>query len=236
MDLKAQTNKDSLYVGLKDGTIIKAKTLEVKSPFLANSYLLVNGTEKHKVNTVRFYRNFDGYFLNATSSNNSTEQFYKREFEGRLSLYSKISHTYYGPGVNVGGYSAGGFGYYGGVGMTSNKIEFIQKESQNNLEILNYKNLYNAVGDNEDCKILLNKINSIRTVNTISYTAGGALIIAGIAQMINKNKNSGPPPYPDKSIKISPLLIAGVVVAIVPAITNISKKKKMLNVISIYNQ
>lgn len=237
---KAQVNKDSLYLGLKDGTIIKAKTLDVKSPFLAGSYLLVDGTVKHLANTVRFYRDLNGYFLNATTSKNSKEQFYQREFEGKLSLYSKIS-TSYNPGFGVGTGSFGtGIGYgYGvgfGGGVRSNKAEFIQKESESNLQALNYKNLYNATKDNEECYILLNQIKNLRTFSTITYGAGAALIIAGIANTINRNEQTGPPPYPDTSTKISPLLIAGAIVAIIPTFTISSKRKKMLNVISIYNQ
>lgn len=237
---KAQLHKDSLYLGLKDGTVIKAKTLEIKSPFLAGSYLLVDGTVKHKANTVRFYRDLNGYFLNATTSNNSKEQFYQREFEGKLSLYSKIS-TSYSPGFGVGaggigtqGPGFGGFGFGGGV--RTNKAEFIQKGTESHLVTLNYKNLYHATKDNEECQVLLKKINNLRTFSAIGYSAGTALIIAGIANTINKNKQSGPPPYPDTSIKISPLLIAGAIVAIIPTFTTGAKRKKMLNVISIYNQ
>jgi hypothetical protein len=236
---QAQLHKDSLYLGLKDGTVIQAKTLEIKSPFLAGSYLLVDGTVKHKANTVRFYRDLNGYFLNATTSNNSKEQFYQREFEGKLSLYSKISASYSpGFGVGVGGMGTrGGFGGVGfGGGVRANKAEFIQKGTENNLETLNYKNLYHATKDNEECEVLLKQINNLRTFSTIGYGAGAALIIAGIANTINKNEQSGPPPYRDTSIKISPLLIAGAVVAIIPTFTTGAKRKKMLNVISIYNQ
>ncbi len=231
---KAQI-KDSLYLGLKDGTFIKAKTLEIKSPFLASSYLLVDGTEKHKSNTVRFYRDLNGYFLNATTAKNSTEQFYQREFEGKLSLYSKISQTY-SPGFGVGGFGAGGMGYGFAGSLRSNKAEFIQKESESNLLTLNYKNLYDATKDNEECHVLLHQIRNLRTFSTVSYGAGAALIIAGIANTISRNEQSGPPPYMDTSIKISPLLIAGAIVAIIPTFTIGSKRNKMLNVISIYNQ
>lgn len=237
---QAQVNKDSLYLGLKDGTIIKAKTLEIKSPFLAGSYLLVNGSIKHPAKTVRFYRDLNGYFLNATTSNNSQEQFYQREFEGKLSLYSKLSTSYSpGFGVGTGGFGTGmGYGYGAGFGggVRSNKAEFIQKESESNLQTLNYKNLYNATKDHEECLVLLNQLKKLRTFSTITYSAGAALIIAGIANTINRNEQTGPPPYPDTSLKISPLLIAGAVVAIIPTFTISSKRKKMLNVISIYNQ
>jgi len=231
---KAQLNKDSLYLGLKDGTVIKAKTLEVKSPFLAGSYLLVNGEQKHKANTVKFYRDLNGYYLNATTQNNSTEQFYQREFEGKLSLYSKISNTY-NPSFGMGGFGGGGMGYGYGGNIGSNKAEFIQKGSESKLVNLNYKNLYDATKENEDCQPLLKQIKNIRTFSAISYGTGAALIIAGLAQTLNKNEQSGPPPYPDTSIKFSPLLFIGAAVAIIPAFATSSKKKKMLNVISIYN-
>lgn len=224
--------KDSLYLGLKDGTVIKAKTLEVKSPFLAGAYLLVNGEEKYKATRVKFYRDLNGYFLNATTPNNPKEQFYQREFEGKISLYSKISQTY-SPGF---GGSADTYGTGFGGTIRSNKAEFIQKGSESNLVNLNYKNLYNATKENEDCQVLLKQIKNIRTFSAISYGAGAALIIAGLVHTINKNEQSGPPPYPDTSIKFSPLLIAGAVVAIIPTFTNRSKRNKMLNVISIYNQ
>lgn len=232
---KAQSTNDSLYVGLKSGKIIKAKTLELKSPLLAESYLLVNETEKYKANTVKFYRDLEGYFLNA-SVDGSKERFYKREFQGKISLYSKIYYSQSGMGMGTfGGNTFGGGMMYTG-GVTSNKVEFIQKGTSGSLEKLNYKNLYAVAHDNVECTELLRKIKNLNTFSAISYGAGGALILSGAIHTASINKNSGPPPYPDKKIKFSPLLIAGLAAVIVPSFTIGPKKKKMLKVISIYNQ
>ncbi|ADY53447.1 hypothetical protein Pedsa_2908 [Pseudopedobacter saltans DSM 12145] len=233
---RAQSADDSLYVGLKNGRIIKAKTLELKSPLLAESYLLVNETEKYKTNTVKFYRDLEGYFINA-SVDNSNERFYKREFKGKISLYSKTYSSYNQSGLGMGGFggNTGGMMYVGGV-TTTNKVEFIQKGDRGGLEKLNYNNLYAAANNNVECVELLRKIKNLRTFSTISYSAGGALILSGIIHTVNLNENSGPPPYPDKKIRFSPLLFAGLGAIVVPSFTIGSKKKKMLKVISIYNQ
>lgn len=232
---KAQSANDSLYVGLKNGRIIKAKTLELKSPLLAEAYLLVNETEKYKTNTVKFYRDLEAYFLNASIGSGS-ERFYKREFQGKISLYSK---TYYSPSsMGVGGFGGNAFGggmmYTGAV--TGNKVEFIQKGTGGSLEKLNYNNLYAIAHDNVECAELLRKIKNLNTFSTISYGSGAALILSGAIHTASMNKNSGPPPYPDKKIKFSPMLFAGLAAVIVPSFTIGSKKKKMLKVISIYNQ
>ncbi|GEM_PF-2134578 len=232
---KAKTANDSLYVGLKNGRIIKAKTLELKSPLFSESYLLVNETEKYKINTVKFYRDLEGYFLN-DSLGSSGERFYKREFQGKISLYSKTYYNQSGMGMGrFGGNTFGGGTMYTGGIMTSNKVEFIQK-GKGNLEKLNYKNLYAVTSDNGECAELLRKIKNLNTFSAISYGSGAALILSGAIHTASLNKNSGPPPYPDTDIKLSPMLIAGLVAVIVPSFTIGSKKKKMLKVISIYNQ
>lgn len=221
--------KDSVYIGLKDGTTLKAKNLSYKTPIFSRSYLLLNDTTKIAANTVRYYEDRSGYYLNASTAKSGKEEFYQRDVTGKISIYSKtyVSDTYnpsFGsPGVN-----------YGRSWTHSRRVvELMQKDGSSELLPLTYKNLYKLTSDNEECLPLLKKIKSLSRASTYSYVGGIALFIAGGIQMIsdnNRNRESGNHP-----VSYNPVMIVGAGIGFLPLIFDASKREKIKKTLDIYN-
>ena len=222
-------HKDSVYIGLKDGTTLKAKNLTYKTPIFSRSYLLLNDTTKIEASTVRYYQDRSGYYLNASTAKSGREEFYKRDVSGKISIYSKtyVSDTYnpsFGtPGAN-----------YGNSWSHSRRVvELMQKDGSSELLPLTYNNLYKLTSDNVECLPLLKKIKSLSRASTYSYVGGIALFIAGGIQMIsdnNRNTESGNHP-----VSYNPVMIVGAGIGFLPWIFNSSKREKIKKTLDIYN-
>ena len=222
-------HKDSLYIGLKDGTIIRAKKLVYKTPAFSADYLLLNDTAKIKTTTVQFYQNQSGYYLNAVTEKNKHEQFYKRTLTGKISMYSKTVVTdTYNP-------TFGAPGSYGNGWTHSRRvIELMQKNGSPELLTLNYKNLYKLTSDNQECLPLLKKVKNLGRASTYCYVGGLGLFIAGGIQLLNsvgKSSNMGT----DHVVNYNPLLIAGGGISLIPLVLNLSRRDKIQKTLDIYN-
>lgn len=223
-------HKDSVYIGFKDGTTIKAKNLTYKTPIFSRSYLLLNDTTKIAASTVRYYQDKSGYYLNASTTKSAKEEFYKRDVAGKISIYSKtfVSDTYnpnfgaYGTNPNASSWN-----------HSRRVVELMQKDGSSELLPLTYKNLYKLTSDNEECLPLLKKIKGLSRASTYSYVGGIVLFIAGGIQMIsdnNRNTEAGNHP-----VSYNPIMIVGAGVGFLPWIFNSSKREKIKKTLDIYN-
>jgi hypothetical protein len=222
-------HKDSLYIGLKDGTIIRANKLVYKTPAFAADYLLLNDITKIKPSTVQFYQNQSGYYLNAVTNKYKYEQFYKRTLIGKISMYSKtVVSNSYNP-------TFGAPGSYG-TGWTHSRrvIELMQKNGSAELLTLNYKNLYKLTSDNEECLPLLKKVRNLGRTSTYCYAGGLALFISGGVQMLNSVGNSSNQGT-DRAVSYNPLLLVGGGISLIPLVLNLSKRDKIQKTLDVYN-
>lgn len=222
-------HKDSLYIGLKDGTTIKAKNLTYKAPIFSRSYLLVNDTTKIAASTVRYYQDKSGYYLNASTNKFAKEEFYKRDVAGKISIYSK---TYASDTYNP---SFGAPGPYNRSPWTHTRrvVELMQKNGSSELLPLTYKNLYKLTSENEECLPLLKKIKGLSRASTYSYVGGLALFVAGGIQMIsgnNRNTESGNSP-----LSYNPIMFVGAGFGLLPWVFNASKREKIKKTLDTYN-
>lgn len=214
-------------IGLSDGTTLYPTTLKYKTPAFGESHLLINKEQKITLDQVRFYQDDSGYYVfDRIDGNNRTRL--KREMEGRINTFSRMVSTYT-PGVGVPGSPGATMGTF-----SSSKVEYYQKGNGNIREI-NYENLRGALADNQASMAKLEKVKSLKRLNTYAYVGGGALLVAGLVHMGNLNKTEGPPPY-DATMKFSPMVFIGAAALTIPLFTGKSKREKLREAIEVYNQ
>lgn len=222
-------HKDSVYIGMKDGTTIQGRKIIYKAPLFSTSYLLLNDSSKIPASIVKYYQDKSGYYLNATTRKVAREEFYKRTVAGKISLYSK---TYISNSYNP---NFGSPGPNNRIMYTQSRrvVELMQKEGSAELLPLTYKNLYKLTSDNEECLPYLKKIKGLSQVSTFTYIAASALFIAGGLQMISTNNaNTG---TGNNRVSYNPLMIAGTGLGFLPWIFNSSKRDKIKKTLDIYN-
>lgn len=211
----------TLIVGLKNGRIIYANSIELKEPVFKPSYLLVNDNDKYDIKNISYYQDKTGYYLWSKIDGYSEDLRLKRELSGKINTYSRIATQY-------------AHSQYGGT-VSTVKIEYFQKD-KGEVRKINYENLNLALSDNTESKLKLKEVNRLRALNIISAVVGGGLIIGGVTHMQNLNKQDGPPPYEDVSVKFSPLFFIGAATLTIPLFTGKPRKQKMKEAIEVYNR
>lgn len=216
-----------LQVGLKDGTILYPEVLKYKTPTFGETHLLLDKEEKIYPEQIRFYQDHTGYYVFDWIDPYHLERL-RRETQGKINMYSRVVNTY-NPGMGMPGTPGATMGSF-----SSTKLEYFQKGS-GTLKEVNYDNLRSALADNAESMQRLDKVRSLKKLNTFAYVGGGALLVGGLIHMSNLNKQEGPPPY-DTSIKFSPLFFVGAAALAIPLFTGNVRKEKMREAIEIYNR
>ncbi len=219
-------DSNELIVELKNGKVFHPKTLKYKQPTFGRDHLLIDGETKIEPDRVKYYQDESGYYV--WSWVKGQNQRLKRELVGKINMYSRTVSTYT-PGMPMGG---GGFsvGYHG-----TSTLSYFQKGS-GTIKSVNYENLNSALRDNQESMQYLSKVKSLKRTSTIGYLVGGALFVGGLVHMGELNKQEGPPPYEDVSIKFSPLLIGSVVSFAVPLFNRSAKSRNLRKSIEVYNK
>ena len=218
---------DSLIVGLTDGTTLYPSTLKYKTPTFGSSHLLIDKERKIALDQVRFYQDDSGYYVFDRVDGNNRIRL-KREMQGRVNTFSRIVSTYT-PGVGMPGTAGATMGTF-----NSSKVGYYKKGSGNIREI-NYENLRGVLADNQASMAKLEKVKSLKRLNTYAYVGGGALLVAGLVHMGNLNKTEGPPPY-DGTMKFSPLVFIGAAAFTIPLFTGKAKQDRLKEAIEVYNE
>lgn len=170
------------FTRLFSGETIYAINIEFISKTFSKSYFLVNGNEIQK-ETVKFYKNYDGFFVNTKNLNLSgTSNFAKREISGNINLFGK-EYTTYTTAMDSNGMMMGGFATNATISYYYNKGEF------GDLKKSNYKNLKVDLSDNPNSMSHLNKFKSVKQRETLLYFLGGAIMTVGVSSLINKTSN-----------------------------------------------
>jgi len=126
------------------------------------------------------------------------------------------------------GYSPYGYGY-GMPRVSRRRINFFSKDEGPLYEV-NYRNLVDALGDNEASLALLSKYRKEKFLNTGVTVVGTGLVLLGSYLSVNnvQNQQTGSP-------QISPVLYAGAGVLGAQFVFNLFQKDKLLQAMEVYN-
>jgi hypothetical protein len=220
------TRPARFQVGLKNGMVYSANDVEVKSPLFSHSFLLLDGQRRLDFAEVGYYEDESGHYVRTTLPGSNRETTFRREKTGRISLYSTTS-TSYSPsyGGMGGGFGYGGMGYggmpYGGYRTT--KTLYFSKDN-GPIENMTMKNLALATRDNAGSQQLLAEARRYQNYTTLSYVAGGGLLVAGLLQSFRPG-----------AAGISPLTYAAIPVLIVPLVLQSKQMNNQRQAIALYN-
>jgi len=178
--LFGQINENKDYVYFFTDSILYGN-VDYKKPFIGAAYLKVDSL-KIQLDKVKFYKNQTGFFANSKNINFSgTSSFSERIRKGRINLFEKENTNY-----NPGHFTSTGM-YMGGT--TSTTILNYYNRGFGDLKKANYKNLSMELADNPESLIHLNKFKSVQSTQNVLYVVGGALVVGGLATLINKTKD-----------------------------------------------
>jgi len=219
------TRPTRYQVGLKNGAVYNVYDVEVKSPLFGRSFILLDGQRRVDLAEVGFYENENGHFVRTNLPGSSREATLRREKIGRISLYATYN-TSYSPGYGGMGYGGFGYGGFGGSpygGYRTTKTEYFSKDN-GPIQNLTSRNLALATSDNAGAQELLAQARRFQTATTLSYVAGGGLLVAGLLQSLRPN-----------SAGVSPLFYAAIPVLIVPLVLQGKQTSAQRQAIALYN-
>ncbi|RNI32441.1 hypothetical protein EFA69_03715 [Rufibacter immobilis] len=223
----------SYFVELYNGERIYARKLQFKSPVFKQNFFLLDDSLRYAPETVKYFQNQEGYFARVNAGRRFSD-FAQREQAGRISTYFvyRMDYNSFSPGIGIGmgrygmgGYGMGGYGM-GGYGYPSQRRVYYFSKEQGPLEPLTYKNLRVALSDNPGSMESLQDYKRGQNIQTGMYIAGAGFIIAGMQQQF-RGTSSGS--------SISPLLLVGAGITLLPQIIKLVKKDKLSEAIDLYN-
>ena len=217
------TRPTRYQVGLKDGMLYSAYSVEQRSPLFGRSYLLLDGKQQVDFSDVGFYEDETGHYVRTTLPNSRRETTFRRDQTGRISLYS-ITTTQYSPAGGYGGYGRLGYGGLPYGGYRTVKTEYFSKDN-GPVQDLNNRNLALATTDNAGAQQLLAQARRYQRGTIASYLVGGGLVVGGILQTIGPGGSSG----------ISPLFFAALPVLVVPVVLQSKQAQSQKQAIALYN-
>lgn len=218
-------------VGLKNGTVYRSYDVETKQPIFGRSYLLLDDQRRIDLSEISFYEDETGHYVRTTLPKSSRETTLRRDRVGRLSLYSQTNTQYAGSGYSpfgygrYGGYGYGGYGY-GGPMYRTVKTEYFSKDN-GPIQDLNVRNLSLATADNPGSAALLMQARKYQTYTTLSYVAAAGVVVAGLFSTLAPSQSGS---------GISPLIYAGIPLAIVPIVLGSKQQQSIKQAISLYNR
>ncbi|WP_210462264.1 hypothetical protein [Rufibacter roseolus] len=229
--INSTTSGQPYFIELHNGQRVYASRLQFKSPIFKQNFFLLDDSLKYAPETVKYFQSQEGFFARVDAGRRFSN-FAQREQAGRVSTYFvyRTDYNSYGPGIGVGyggygGYGMGGYGM-GGYGYpTQRRVYYFQKEN-GPLQPLTYKNLRTALSDNPGSMESLQDYKRGQNIQTGMYVAGAGLMVAGITQQFRGGSTSG---------KISPLLLIGAGISLIPQILRLVKKDQLGEAIDIYN-
>ncbi|WP_205503601.1 hypothetical protein [Rufibacter psychrotolerans] len=218
------------FIELHNGERVYASKLQFKSPVFKQNFFLLDDSLRYAPEAVKSFQSQEGYFARVNAGRRFSD-FAQRESVGRVSTYFvyRTDYSSYAPGIGIGMGGYGGYGYgMGGYGYgypTQRRVYYFSKEN-GPLEPLTYKNLRAALSDNPGSLESLQDYKRGQNIQTGMYIAGAGLMLAGIQQQF-KGGTSSP--------SVSPLLLVGAGIALIPQIIRLVKKDKLSEAIELYN-
>ncbi|WP_193553982.1 hypothetical protein [Rufibacter latericius] len=226
------TSGQPYFIELHNGQRVYAQKLQFKSPVFKQNFFLLDDSLKYAPETVKYFQSNEGFFARVDAGRRFSN-FAQREQAGRVSTYFvyRTDYNSYGPGIGIGmggygmgGYGMGGYGGYGGY-PSQRRVYYFQKEKEP-LQPLTYRNLRAALSDNPGSLESLQDYKRGQNIQTGFYVAGAGLMIAGATQQF-RGSSSGS--------SVSPLLLVGLGVSLLPQIFRLVRKDRLSEAIEIYN-
>ncbi|WP_207433466.1 hypothetical protein [Sabulibacter ruber] len=221
------------FIELHNGQRVYASKLQFKSPVFKQNFFLLDDSLKYAPDAVKVFQSQEGYFARVNAGRRFSD-FAQRESVGRVSTYFvyRTDYNSYAPGIGIGMGGYGGYGYgmggYGGYGYgypTQRRVYYFSKDN-GPLEPLTYKNLRAALSDNPGSVESLQNYKRGQNIQTGMYIAGAGLMLAGVQQQFRGGSSGG---------SVSPLLLVGAGITLLPQIIRLVKKDKLSEAIELYN-
>lgn len=211
-------------VGLKTGQIIHPTLLKLKNPFLGKSYLLLDETQKIKLDEVDYYQTTSEYFI-VRSVGFSSSTPLKRIEAGEIAVYEYMRIVS----------SAAPMGPNGMMGMSSTqrRIDHYYTKDGGSLQFLSLKNLKKDLDGYPPSLLKLKKARSQKLIKWGLWITGGAMVIAGLNQMVNE-ANEGGPPY-EKGPSVNAPFVIGMGMMVVPFFIHASQGENLMDAVRLYN-
>jgi len=223
----AQVDETRNYIYFFSDSVLYCRNVELGSSFSRGTYLMCD-TLVVDPYRVKFFRGETGFFANTMKINFSgTATFCERVRRGKINLYERDVTTsspgFYGPN---GMYTSGG---------ATRTIKNFYNKGFGDLKKASYKNLVVDLSDNPESMLYLDKYKKASRKETIFGIAGGALIVGGIATLINAAKNSPGLEKPNNTPGTI-ITVTGAVGVWTSYFIYLSKPKHLRNAIDAYNK
>jgi hypothetical protein len=207
------TRGTAWYVELKDSTILYSKKLSVINSVSEGEYLLLDNNKKIPMSQVIRYRSRAGEFIRQKGP----VETYRFERGGpRLFVYSR---SYY---------------YPDSTGYREGRNYFFRKDSTEDMQEMNYKNLKDAMADNPASIYQLQAARS--TVKAAGITAVASFLISAIGIYATSRENSRRhATNPKAKGYVSPMLIAGTGVMLASITVMFTAPGHLRKAVDIYN-
>lgn len=218
--LSGTAQMNQLEIGLKNGQILYPELLKLKEPFLGQAHLVVNDSEKIKLEEVDYYQTSSEYFIVRPVGFVSNQPLRRIE-AGRIAVYEYrrvVTTSNMGPN---------------GMMMMGNQVKidhYYQKGGD--LERVNLNNLKRDLWDYPASRGKLKKAGNKRWVKIGLWVGGAAVLVAGLNQMA-REANEGGPPYEEPRLNAPIVIGAGMIFA--PFFIKNSQQENLLDAIRIYN-
>lgn len=209
------TARLSYAVGLKTGQVYTAYQVDTEQSFLGGSAIVLDRKQSFDLNAVRYYEYGGGFYVRAIVSDRPKhEKTFRLNNLGRLKLYSVAEPQY----TAFDKFSV----YY----RVSNVLYFTKDDGP--VKKINLKNLLLATTEHQPSTNLLLQTRRQRAYSTISYIAGGSLLLAGLIATVNPNSDSRP--------ALSPMVYGSLPFIMVPLLIGSKKEENIQRAIADYNK
>ncbi|MEL6536423.1 MAG: hypothetical protein AAFQ98_13485 [Bacteroidota bacterium] len=175
-------NQPAFFVGLKSGKVLYPESIALRERGFGGSYLIIDGRDQILLSDILSFQNQDGYFIYEPIEGANRSSLMRREFQGRISLYT-ITRVVYNN--NFDPYRGNTFRNNGGF---RERTEFYFRKDNGVVQRYNYRNLKLALSDNPESYALLQEVGRRRFIMYSLYAAGGVVSIYSMLQTLQDGR------------------------------------------------
>jgi len=175
-------NQPSFFVGLKSGKVLYPESIALRERGFGGSYLIVDGRDQVLLSDILFFQNQDGYFIYEPIEGANRSSLMRREFQGRITLYS-ITRVVYNS--NFDPYRGNNFRNNGNL---RERTEYYFRKDNGVVQRYNFRNLKMALSDNPESYAILQEVGRKRFLMYTLYTAGGVIAVYSMLQTLTDGR------------------------------------------------
>jgi hypothetical protein len=211
---QSTTRGTTWYVELKDSIVLYSKKLSVLNSLSEGEYLLLDNNKKIPMSQVIRYRSRAGQFIRQKGP----VETYRLEKGGpRLFVYSR---SYY---------------YPDSTGYREGRDYFFRKEETEDMQVMNYRNLKDAMADNPASLYQLQAARSKMKAAGITAVASFLITAIGIQATFRENSRRRAE-NPKAKGYTSPMLVAGPAVMLASITVMFTAPAHVRKAVDIYNR